>query len=333
MEKLEALESVTRISDRVVRILGQNPGKFTLQGTNTYIVGRANPYILVDTGEGKPEYSLLLRAILESPQHPSLPDISDIVLTHRHHDHVRGLPSVLGLCRELWAKRNTETPFLPPRIHKYPLPAQNQDAVLDELVSNFQESDYAPVPGGNNPFHDLADGQALVPSVLPPGSDSRDWTLHVLHSPGHTADSVSLLYPADRALFTGDTVLGQGTAIFEDLHEYITSLRRMLDARDKYDTLYPGHGPVVRDGPQTIRLYIDHRLEREAQVLAVLRTSPPDGSWTTWAIVTKVYDGFPESLWEAAARGVQLHMKKLEKEGKVRSLGGESKDERWELVQ
>jgi ribonuclease/clavin/mitogillin len=239
---------------------------------------------------------------------------------------------VLSLCRELWVKRNPETPFLPPRIHKFPLPASHEDAVLNELVSDFREGDYTPAPGGNH-FHDLTSGQTLIPSVLSPDSDSRDWTLQVLHCPGHTTDSVSLLFPADRALFTGDTVLGQGTAVFEDLSDYIESLQRMLDARDKYDMLYPGHGPVVRDGPQTIRMYIDHRLEREAQVLATLRTGPPNGAWTTWTIVLKVYEGYPDSLMEAATRGIQLHMKKLEKEGMVRSLGGGLKDEQWELVQ
>jgi len=312
--------------------LGQNPGKFTLQGTDTYLVGPSNPYILVDTGEGKPEYPPFLRTVLENPKYPSLPDISDIILTHKHHDHVGGLPSVLNLCRDLWLERNPETPFLPPRIHKFPLPSSHQPTALNELITDLREGDYTPTPGGNH-VHDLADGEMLTPSVLPQGSDSLDWTLEVLHCPGHTADSVSLFFPAGRALFTGDTVLGQGTAVFEDLYDYMTTLQRMLDAGDRYDTLYPGHGPIVRDGPEMIRTYIDHRLERESQILTVLHTSAPNGTWTTWAIVLKVYESYPESLLEAAARGTQLHMKKLEKEGRVRSLGGEFKDERWELVQ
>ncbi|KAH9977295.1 Metallo-hydrolase/oxidoreductase [Lactifluus volemus] len=301
MEKLEPLDSVTRISSRVVRILGQNPGKFTLQGTNTYIIGTSNPYLLVDTGEGNPEYPPLLRTVLESPKYPSLPDISDIILTHRHHDHVRGLPSVLTLCRQLWAKRNPETPFVPPRIHKFPLSAPNADPVLSELVSDLQGGNYVPTPERNH-FHDLADGQTLTPSALPPGADSTDWTLRVLYCPGHTVDSISLLFPADRALFTGDTVLGQGTAVFEDLYEY------------------------------TILMYIDHRLERESQIVEVLRMSPPEGSWTIWAIVSKLYEGYPESLLGAAARGVQLHLKKLEREGRIKFLGGELRGARWELI-
>jgi glyoxylase-like metal-dependent hydrolase (beta-lactamase superfamily II) len=62
-------------------------------------------------------------------------------------------------------------------------------------------------------------------------------------------------------LFTGDSVLGQDTVGFEDLGEYLA----MLDVSDKYETINPGHGPVVPDGPKTIRMYIDHRLEREAR--------------------------------------------------------------------
>ncbi|KAH9967978.1 beta-lactamase-like protein [Russula dissimulans] len=272
--------------------LQKNPGKFTLQ------VWKSNPYILVDTGDGKREYPPFPRTVLESPRNPSLPDISDIILTHWYHDHV------------------AETPFIPPRIHKFPLPASHQEAVRDETVSELQEDDDTPAPGGH-PLHDLIDGQTL--------------TLQILHCPRHTPDSISLIFPADRALFTGDTVLAQGTAVFEDLQEYLASLQKMLDTRDNFDTLYPGHGPVVPDGPQTIRMYIEHRLEREAQILALLRTDTPDGSWTTWAIVSGLYNYYPVELWEAAARGFQLHMRKLV-EGKVRSLGGEWKEEKQELI-
>ena len=220
---------------------------------------------------------------------------------------------------------------MPPRIHKFPLPTPNSDLVLRELLSDLEGGGFFPSPGGTH-FHDLADGQKLTASVLPPGTNPNDWTLQVLHCPGHTADSISLLFAADRALFTGDTVLGQGTAVFEDLYEYLASLHSMYDARDKYDALYPSHGPVLPDGAQTVRTYIDHRLERESQILEVLSTTPPEGSWTTWTIVSKVYEGYPESLLEAAARGIMLHLKKSEREGKVKFLGGGLKDARWELV-
>jgi hypothetical protein len=46
-----------------------------------------------------------------------------------------------------------------------------------------------------------------------------------------------------------------------------------------------------------------------------------------------VYEGLLEDMSEAAAKEIQLHLKKLDKEGRVKSLGRESKDERWVLVQ
>lgn len=278
--------------------------------------------------------------------HAHLPDISDIVITHRHHDHVRGLPSVIGVLRELWVARNPEVPFPPPRIHKFPLPpASSPDITLADVASQLKEGDYIPAENGGV-YHDLHDGQ----SIFIPSPDAPQQVLKVIHTPGHTADSISLLYPTDRALFTGDTVLGKGTAVFEDLGSYVASLRTMLHAARNedfgqgksegkaeatYTLLYPGHGPVVEEGTTTIRMYIEHRLEREEQIIEAIGVPPPGSSddiWTTWGVVEKLYARYPQSLWEPAAHGIQLHLKKLEKEGRVIYDGGEGKEARWKLI-
>ncbi|KAL0065749.1 hypothetical protein AAF712_007232 [Marasmius tenuissimus] len=102
MERMEAISSITRLSANVIRILAQNPGKFTLQGTNTYLVGKQNPYTLIDTGEGKEEYVAELEKALKDTatvKNPNEPEISDIVLSHWHRDHVGGLSSVLPMLR------------------------------------------------------------------------------------------------------------------------------------------------------------------------------------------------------------------------------------------
>ncbi|THH21080.1 hypothetical protein EW146_g416 [Bondarzewia mesenterica] len=340
MEKLEPLLSVTRLSDRVVRILGQNPGKFTLQGTNTYLVGPTNPYILIDSGDGQSAYPPLLSSVLTSTN-PHLPEISDIILTHRHHDHVCGLPSVLALLRQRWTEHNPDKPFSPPRIHKFPLPPDGTpDSTITDVVSQLTKDGYVPAPNGST-FHDLHDGQTF----LLPSPDAHGQALKVIHTPGHTTDSICLLYPADRALFTGDTVLGQGTAVFGDLASYLLSLRKMLWAARKpdssaaeteYNVLYPGHGPTVEDGTATIRMYIEHRMEREQQIVQAIGSPSAErsgGTWTTWGIVEKLYARYPTSLWEPAAHGVQLHLKKLATEGRVRFIGGDGKEAQWELVQ
>lgn len=254
-------------------------------------------------------------------------------------DHINGLPNVLKLLRELWEERKSEGSFRPPLIYKYPLPLDGPtDDSLSSLIESLALQSFTPGPVGT--LHELRDGQIFTPSISAPDAEPADQTLEVLFTPGHTSDSISLLYPADRALFTGDTVLGQGTAVFEDLAVYISSLQLMHNAArekrpaDGYDILYPAHGPVVKNGPAMIATYISHRLEREAQIVDVLRLPPPEGAeaWTTWSIVENLYAQYPKNLWEPAAYGVTLHLKKLEKEKQVVALGNTGKDAKWSLV-
>lgn len=102
MSNLPRLASITKLTPYVTRVLGQNAGPFCLQGTNTYLIGApgTRDRILVDTGEGVPEYPPVLAQALEQDS----ARIVAIVITHWHRDHVGGIPSVrahLGLDPEL----------------------------------------------------------------------------------------------------------------------------------------------------------------------------------------------------------------------------------------
>ena len=307
-------------------------------GTNTYLVGEHNPYILIDTGEGRETYTAYLEEALLDPTstiHPDKPYISDIILTHKHHDHVLGLPTVVKLLHQLSEDKATpDGPlFEPPRLHKFPLhaPYAKLQTVIDMLKA--MPGTYASSASGDV-FHDLSHNQTLPVTTSSP--DATNAVLQILHAPGHTADSIALYYPVDRALFTADTVLGHGSAVFEDLGPYMRTLKSLVDFSEdgeKYGTVHPGHGHPVEDGLKQVKMYLQHRVAREEQIVEQLKTQPPTGhTWTTWTLVTKIYAEYPRELWDSAASNVELHIRKLEGDGSVECLGGDGKHTQWEWV-
>lgn len=355
MEKLLDLPASTRLSTHVIRILGQNPGKFTLQGTNTYLIGTHPPFVLVDTGEGRTEYLIHLeKVLLENIGNEDTQLVSDIIVTHRHADHYGGLADVLNLLKKIHDSHSSiSSSYKPPRIQIYPViesatSSHQNESVSDEShQSNFEDiisklpKELLTLSPDGRPMHFLADNQVLQAS---------DTKLTVFHTPGHTVDSICLLLSdttnkteGEDVLFSADTVLGQGTAVFTDLAAYISSLRRLLSLKAKasdpqyvFTKIYPGHGPVVVDGPSLILQYIAHRLEREAQIVEVLSSPSPTPAdppqWTIWSIVKLLYKDYPENLWPAAARGIGLHLRKLESDQRARHLSGEGVEELWSLI-
>ncbi|KAL4995985.1 beta-lactamase-like protein [Aspergillus recurvatus] len=91
-DHLPKLEDVEQISPRVIRVLGQNAGKFTLQGTNTYIVGTGKERLIIDTGQGFPEWADLINSTLADSI-----ILSRVLLTHWHGDHTGGVPDLIRL--------------------------------------------------------------------------------------------------------------------------------------------------------------------------------------------------------------------------------------------
>ena len=152
-------------------------------------------------------------------------------------------------------------------MHKWPNPDHDAD-VLEKLQSVLPDAQ----------LHALSEGQRIA-------LDDRGATATITHAPGHTTDSIGIrlstgelcagvaLVSADPIRLTADTVLGEGTAVFEDLASYLKTLRHLLDwLGDGGDEvkLLPGHGPVIDAGKDRLRTYISHRLEREKQVIEAL---------------------------------------------------------------
>ncbi|MQY05454.1 MBL fold metallo-hydrolase [Actinomadura macrotermitis] len=138
--------------------------------------------------------------------------------------------------------------------------------------------------------------------------------LRVLEIPGHTDDSVAFWLPADRAVFTGDTVLGYGTTVLEGrLGDYLSTLERLRELAGEQDvaTLLPGHGPRIDDPAGALDGYLAHRRERLAQVEEAVRA----GARTAREVVEIVYADVDRKLWPAAEWSVQSQLDYLDERG------------------
>lgn len=251
-------------------------------GTNTYILGTGPKKILIDCGEGVREYLPCLEESLKNTQSDAY--IADIIISHGHRDHWGGLGDILSSL--------TLNPSKSIRVHKYPLPSDGSIEHMNHFPKDIQ-------------VLELKDNQVFK---------ADDVTLKVIYTPGHTKDHCTFWLEEEQSLFTADCVLGQGTAVFDDLHEYIAGLENLVSLQPT--RLYPGHGPVIENGVDKLKEYIQHRLQREHQIIQLFNTQQ---SWTPMEIVKVLYKDYPESLHIPAANSVILHLHKLKKDSKVKT--------------
>ncbi|KPA78195.1 metallo-beta-lactamase family-like protein [Leptomonas pyrrhocoris] len=287
------MPSVAVLSSRVIRIMGLNPGPFTLQGSNTYLIGTGTERVLIDSGEGVPAYGdLLLKAVGDESSRLGSPVlVSTLLLTHWHEDHIGGVDTV----RKLF-----------PQVRLLKRPSQYTSTRFDALCA------------------------------LPPAEIAVEGaTLQLLHTPGHTDDHFCAFLKEEKALFTGDMILGAGSSVFSSFTEYMQSLKLLKSLQPS--KLYSAHGPVAEDGTARIEETIRHRNLREHQVLQVLRDralgAAPNAPHTTKHnrtesneivgelnirdIVEVIYKTIPPELKDAAGANVFHHLKKLISEGDV----------------
>ena len=105
--------------------------------------------------------------------------------------------------------------------------------------------------------------------------------IRVVGTPGHTADSLCFFLPSERAVLTGDTVLGRGTTVVAhpdgELGAYLDSLDRLHALAESHAVaeIWPGHGPVISDALGALDYYISHRQQRLDQVRDALKSVRP----------------------------------------------------------
>jgi glyoxylase-like metal-dependent hydrolase (beta-lactamase superfamily II) len=143
--------------------------------------------------------------------------------------------------------------------------------------------------------------------------------LRVLHTPGHESGHCCFYESGDKVLFSGDNILGYGTAVIHPPDGNMTDYMQTLERLHGFDIslILPGHGPLVGKAEAKIREYIKHRIEREQQVLAALRA----GRGTIGDITQMIYRDVSAALQRVAEFSVQAHLEKLMREGRVKREG------------
>jgi glyoxylase-like metal-dependent hydrolase (beta-lactamase superfamily II) len=279
-----------QVSPLIRRVVADNPGPFTFRGTGTYLVG-AGEVAVIDPGPDDANHLQALLAALEGET------VKAILITHDHSDHA---PLAAEFARLTGA----------PVIGARPTPGRAIKPGVEEGVGRGYRPDRTP-----------ADGE----TISGPG-----WTLTVLATPGHTANHLCFALAQENALFTGDHVMGWSTTVIVppdgSMTDYYASLRKVIAGG--FSTLWPTHGPPVTDPAPFLDAYLEHRLRREAQILAALGR---DGA-SVPELVAQLYIGLDPRLHRAAGASVLAHLNHLMAIGAVTGDGVTGVESRFRLT-
>ena len=268
---------VEQVTPMIRRVTARNPSGFTFHGTGTYIIGQGRVAV-IDPGPLLDEH---IEALIEAVAGET---VTHILITHTHFDHS---PAAAPL-KDVW-----NAPTLGYGPH---------GAGKAEEGIQIEE-------GGDMDF---------VPDVVCRDGDVIEgdgWTIECVHTPGHTSNHLCFALREENALFTGDHVMGWSTSVIGppdgDMTAYMASLEKLL-ARSE-DVYWPTHGTCIRDVKTYVQAFIDHRLDRERQILACLK----DGYTRITDMVPVMYTETDPRMYGAAARSVLAAMIRLLDTGQV----------------
>jgi glyoxylase-like metal-dependent hydrolase (beta-lactamase superfamily II) len=303
------------IAPLVRRVIAENPSKFTYHGTGTYIVGGDSAgrgdVAVVDPGPRRDSHRDALAAALDGCT------VRAILITHCHADHsplAAWLAAETGASTFAFGPHGDDTWDIgddPPEVRA----AEEREAELRRAEAETR-GDVV-----DEPVIEESTDRDFTPDVVVGTGDvvvSGDgWTMTALHTPGHTSNHTCFVLDdgTARTIFTGDHVMGWSTTVVSppdgDMAAYLESLRVVAGRGD--DLAVPTHGPPIADPARFVAELIEHRLERERQVLDAVRS----GLDTIPAMVEALYVDVRRELYKPARRSVLAHLVKLADDGIV----------------
>jgi glyoxylase-like metal-dependent hydrolase (beta-lactamase superfamily II) len=202
-------------------------------------------------------------------------------------------------------------------VHAAAIVAALQDVQAVAVLATHTHPDHAPMANPlaavlDVPVYGFAPGPDFVPDMrLEDGSSVAVGRMEVVavHTPGHTSDH--LCFMVGDVLLTGDHIMGGSSVVIEDAAAYLDSLYLVQSLG--VERLEPGHGDAMDDAGVAVDEYINHRLERERQLVVAVA----QGARTVGDLVDIVYAGIPDGLRHAAAQQVGVQLVKLSRDGAV----------------
>ena len=171
----------------------------------------------------------------------------------------------------------------------------------------------------------LVDGESswedetFIPDVVLNDADiieTDEYTLEVIHTPGHASNHLCFLIRESNCLLTGDHIMDGSTVVIGppdgNMTDYIISLEKLLNY--KIDSFAPGHGNFMYEPEKTIKSIIRHRLTRESKVFRKLEDA---GRSDLDGLLKLVYDDVHEKLHPIARYSLEAHLEKLVLEKRV----------------
>lgn len=270
-----------QLSPLVQRVVADNPGPFTYTGTGVFIIGDKNVCV-IDPGPLTDNHRAAMDKALEGRT------VTHVLVTHHHIDHS-------PLAKPLAEKHGCQ-------VYGYGLQPEP--------------------PKGGEIRLEAGDDLTFKPDVeIRCGEIIRGdgWTMEALHTPGHTSNHLCYALIEENTLFSGDHIMGWSTSVVSppdgDMGDYLASLRRVYDRH--FETLRPTHGPAITQVDEFVSAYIDHRLNREAQIAKAVNSGLSD----IFDMVKTLYVDIDKRLHPAAAHSVLSHLIHMRQEGRVTADG------------